>query len=64
MLTHISKISMGGEMLTYEEILNLSKDEFVEKWNSGEIQESSLALLGYRYVSEEEKDQSKDESQQ
>lgn len=32
-------------MLTFEEIMNLTPDEFSEKWKTGEIQEASLNII-------------------
>ncbi len=42
-------------MLSLDEIMALSKEEFTEKWKSGEIQDSSLKLLGRRAMTEEDK---------
>jgi hypothetical protein len=43
------------DMLSLDEIMALSKEEFTEKWKSGEIQDSSLKLLGRRAMTEEDK---------
>ena len=44
-----------SDMLSLDEIMALSKEEFTEKWKSGEIQDSSLKLLGRRAMTEEDK---------
>ena len=49
-------------MLTDKEIINLPKEDFVKKWNSGEIQDSALKLLGYRDMTEEDKQHVKEQS--
>jgi len=44
-------------MLSEEELYaTIRSDKFAEAWESGEIQESALALLGYRYVPADEED--------
>lgn len=42
-------------MLSLDEIMNLTPEEFTAKWNSNEIQDSSLKLLGCREMTEEDK---------
>lgn len=42
-------------MLSYDEIMNLSPEEFSAKWKSNEIQDSSLKLLGAREMTEEDR---------
>lgn len=42
-------------MLSYDEIMNLTTEEFCVKWRTNEIQDSALKLIGERKMTEEDK---------
>lgn len=42
-------------MLTLEEIMNLTPEEFTKNWNNNHIQDSSLKLIGHREMTEDDK---------
>ena len=42
-------------MLSYDEIMSLSPEEFSKKWKENKIQDSSLKLLGAREMTTEDK---------
>lgn len=44
-------------MHTLDEMINMSKEDFVKNWNNGSIQDSSLKILGAREMTEDEKKQ-------
>jgi hypothetical protein len=47
---------MKGEMMfTLEEMMEMSKEDFVKNWKNGSIQDSGLKLLGAREMNDEEK---------
>ena len=44
-------------MLSFDEIMNLTPEEFSAKWKTNEIQDSSLKLIGARELTEEDRKQ-------
>ena len=42
-------------MLSYDEIINMTPEEFSKNWKNDNIQDSCLKLLGRREMTEEDK---------
>ena len=42
-------------MFTFDEILNMTPEEFSENWKNNKIQDASLKLLGRRELTEADK---------
>lgn len=42
-------------MLSFDEIINMTQEEFSENWRNNRIQDSCLKLLGRREMTEEDK---------
>jgi hypothetical protein len=42
-------------MFTYDEIINMTPEEFSKNWRNNKIQDASLKLLGAREMTEEDK---------
>ncbi len=42
-------------MFTYDEIMNMSPEDFTKNWKNNSIQDSSLKLIGAREMTPEDK---------